>query len=92
MRTEIDVHGEGGVFDSKSLAFLPAEAHVPQNPVLVIIKVDLSSRREERMGQFTCGAIKTVMEVGLQTICVIYWVEACQKKWSACIHNSSSDR
>lgn len=88
MRNETDVHGEGGGFDSKSLAFLPAEAHIPQNPVFVIIKVDLSGRREESVCQFTCGPIETVVQVGLQTIGVIYWVEACQKKWSTCIRNS----
>lgn len=76
MKTEKCAHEEEGVFESKSLAFLPAEAHVPQNPVLVIIKVDLSGRREERVCQFTCDAVKTVVQVRLQTIRVIYWVEA----------------
>lgn len=76
------------LMEKKSLAFLPAEAHVPQNPVLVIVKVDLSGRREESVCQFACDAVKTVMQVGLQTIRVIYRVEPCQKKRSTCIHNS----
>lgn len=42
-------------------AFIPAEAHVSQNPILVIIEVDLSGLREEGVGQFTGDAVETVV-------------------------------
>lgn len=57
-------------------AFIPAEAHVSQNPVLVIIEVDLSGLREESVGQFSSDAVETVVQVGLQTVGVVSRVEA----------------
>lgn len=60
-------------------AFLPAEAHVSQNPVFVVVEVDLSRRREEGVSQFSCDAVETMVQVGLQTVCVVDGVEACQE-------------
>lgn len=49
----------------KTLAFLPAEAHVSKNPVFVVVKVDLACRREECMSQFSCDAVETMVQIGL---------------------------
>lgn len=57
-------------------AFIPAEAHVSQNPVLIIIKVYLSGLREEGVRQFSSDAVETVVQVGLQTVGVVSRVEA----------------
>lgn len=62
----------------KTRAFLPAKAHVSQNPVFVVVEVDLASWREERVSQFSCDAVETMVQVGLQTVCVVDGVEACQ--------------
>lgn len=64
----------------KTHAFLPAKSHVSQNPVFVVIKVDLASWREECVSQFSCDAVETVVQVGLQTVCVVDGVEACQDR------------
>lgn len=60
--------------------FLPAKAHVSKNPVFMVIEVDLASWREECMSQFSCDAIETMVQVGLQTVCVVDGVEACQDR------------
>ncbi len=65
--------------EKKTRAFIPAEAHVSQNPVLVIIKVDLSGLRKEGVGQFSGDAVETVVQVGLQTVGVVSRVEAWRK-------------
>lgn len=64
----------------KTHAFLPAKAHVSQNPVFVVVKVDLASWREESMSQFSCDAIETMVQVGLETVSVVDGVEACQDR------------
>lgn len=64
----------------KTHAFLPAEPHVSQNPVFVVVKVNLACWREERMSQFSCDAVETMVQVGLQTVCVVDGVEACQNR------------
>lgn len=64
----------------KTHAFLPAKAHVSQNPVFMVVKVDLASWREESMSQLSCDAVKTVVQVGLQTVRVVDGVEACQDR------------
>lgn len=64
----------------KTHAFLPAKAHVSQNPVFVVVKVDLASWREECVSQFSCDAVETMVQVGLQTVCVVDGVEACQDR------------
>lgn len=46
----------------------------------MVIKVDLASWREECMSQFSCDAIETMVQVGLQTVCVVDGVEACQDR------------
>lgn len=46
----------------------------------MVIKVDLASWREERMSQFSCDAVETMMQVGLQTVRVVDGVEACQDR------------
>lgn len=46
----------------------------------MVIKVDLASWREEGMSQFPCDAIKTVVQVGLQAVCVVDGVEACRDR------------
>jgi len=61
-------------------AFLPAEAHVSQNPVFVVVKVNLACWREESMSQFSCDTVETMVQIGLQTVCVVDGVEACQNK------------
>lgn len=61
-------------------AFLPAKAHVSQNPIFVVIKVDLASWREERVSQFSCDAIKTMVQIRLQTVRVVDGIEACQDR------------
>lgn len=64
----------------KTHAFLPAKAHVSQNPVFAVIKVNLASRGEEGVSQFSCDAVETMVQVGLQTVCVVDGVEACQDR------------
>jgi len=64
----------------RTRAFLPAKAHVSQNPVFVVVKVDLASWREERVSQFSRDAVETMVQVGLQTIGVVGGVEACQDR------------
>lgn len=64
----------------KTHAFLPAKAHVSQNPVLVVVEVDLTSWREECVSQFSCDAVETMVQVGLQTVCVVDGIEACQER------------
>lgn len=59
-------------------AFFPAEAHISQNPVLMVVKVDLACRWEESMGQFSGDAVETMVQVGLQAVCVVDGIEACQ--------------
>lgn len=63
---------------TKINAFLPAEAHVSQNPVFMVVKVNLACCWEECMGQFSCDAVETMVQLGLQTVCVVDGVEACQ--------------
>lgn len=74
----------------KMRAFLPAEAHVSQNPIFVVVKVDLACWREERVSQFSCDAIETMVQVGLPTVCVVDWIEACQNRETE--RNSSEPR
>lgn len=62
----------------KTHAFLPAKAHVSQNPVFVVVEVDLASWWEECMSQFSCDAVETMVQVGLKTVCVVDGIEACQ--------------
>lgn len=61
-------------------AFLPAEAHVPQNPVLMVVEVDLAGLGKERVSQFSCDAIEAVVQVGLETVGVVVGVESCQDR------------
>lgn len=58
-------------------AFLPAKAHVSQNPVLVVIEVDLSGLWKECVGQFSRDAVETVVQVGLEAVGVVDGVESC---------------
>lgn len=46
----------------------------------MVVKVDLPRWGEEGVGQFASNAVKTVVQVGLQTVCVVDGVEACQKE------------
>lgn len=64
----------------KTHAFLPAKAHVSQNPVFMVVEVDLASWWEECMSQFSCDAVETMVQIGLQTVCVVGGVEACQDR------------
>lgn len=64
----------------KTHAFLPTKAHVSQNPVFVVVEVNLASWREESMSQFSCDAVETMVQVGLQTVRVVDGVEACQDR------------
>lgn len=64
----------------KTHTFLPAKAHVSQNPVLMVVEVDFASWREERVSQFSCDAVETVVQVRLQTVCVVDGVETCQER------------
>lgn len=57
-------------------SFFPAEAHVSQNPVFMVIKVDLSCWWEEGMSQFSRYAVETMVQVGLQAVCVVDRVKA----------------
>lgn len=66
----------GGVIERG--AFLPAKAHVSQDPVLVVIEVDLSSLWKEGMGQFSRDAVETMVQVGLEAVGVVDGVESCQ--------------
>lgn len=61
-------------------AFLPAKAHVSQNPVLIVIKVDLSSWWKECVSQFSCDAIETMVQVGLEAVGVVDGIESCQDR------------
>lgn len=61
------------------VTFLPAEPGVPQDPILMVIKVDFSVGWEEGVGQFPCGAIKAVVGQGLQAVRVVDGVETCGK-------------
>lgn len=72
-------------------AFFPAEAHVSQNPILMVVKVDLARRREESMCQFASDAVETVVQVGLQTVCVVDGVEACQKETELCLRQRNQE-
>lgn len=64
-------------------AFLPAEAHVSQNPVLVVVEVDLASLGKERVSQFSRDAIEAMVQVGLETVGVVVGIESCQDRESA---------
>lgn len=44
----------------------------------MVVEVDLASWREERVSQFSCDAVETMVQVGLQTVGVVDGVEACQ--------------
>lgn len=61
-------------------AFLPAKAHVSQDPVLVVVEVDLASLRKERVSQFSCDAVETLVQVGLETVGVVGGIESCQDR------------
>ncbi len=61
-------------------AFLPAKAHVSQNPVFVVVEVDLATWREKCVSQFSCDAIETMVQIWLQTVSVVDRVEACQDR------------
>lgn len=62
------------------VTFFPAEAGVPQDPVLVVIEMDFPVGREEGVGEFPGGAVEAVVDQGLQTVRVVDRVEACEKK------------
>lgn len=57
------------------ITFLPAVARGAQDPVLAVIKVDAPVGWEESVGQFTCGAIKAVVQGRDQAVGVVDRVE-----------------
>lgn len=61
------------------VTFLPAEPGVPQDPILVVIKVDFSMGREEGVGQLPRGAIEAVVGQRLQAVRVVDGVETWGK-------------
>lgn len=73
-----------GLFNVSSVikrdAFLPAKAHVSQNPVLMVIEVDLSGLWKECMSQFSCDAIETMVQVGLEAVGVVVGIEPYQNR------------
>ena len=46
----------------------------------MVVKVDLACWREERVSQFSRDAVETMVQIGLQTVCVVDGVEACQNR------------
>lgn len=71
-----------GIPRAPCVTFLPAEPGVPQDPILVVIKVDFPVGWEEGVGQFPRGAIEAVVGQGLQAVRVVDGVESCGKSSS----------
>lgn len=46
----------------------------------MVVKVDFACWREEGVSQFSRDAVETMVQVGLQTVCVVDGVEACQRR------------
>lgn len=61
-----------------SRTLFPAEAGLAQNPELMVVKVDLSPRGQEGVGQLTVQTIKTRMQRRPPAIRVIVRVESCK--------------
>lgn len=46
----------------------------------MVVEVDLTGWREERVSQFSRDAVETMVQVRLQTVRVVDGVEACQER------------